>query len=292
MCTGFELVLPEIFGGAAAAEAGLGLGAAAVADAGLASGLVAGGASFGGAALGAGEALGAFGALGGLGAAAEAGIGSGIGLGLGGGDLGAGLWAGAGDAGEYIFGGGAGDGGLASGLVAGDETFGGLSPDMIGASILGSSNGFALSGLTALSGGGPAPGLFDQALGAFQKYGQPAMSVYSGITGLQRAAQMRKMAALAARRSDPWGQSGGRALADTQLQELMRDPSRVAASDPAFKLRVMGAQRANAQFGQDSGAMSVAGANASQALLDVACRPFLKCKKLKVLFLFKVSNKI
>ncbi len=46
-------------------------------------------------------------------------------------------------------------------------------------------------------------------------------------------------------------------------QELMRDPSAMAASDPAFKLRIQGAQRANAQYGQDSGAMSIAGANAS-----------------------------
>jgi hypothetical protein len=116
--------------------------------------------------------------------------------------------------------------------------------------------GFGGGGLTAPA---ASPSIFDTAL----KYANPAMSIYSGITGLQKQKELERMARLAAAQSDPWGKSGGRTLADQQLQQLMRDPSAVAANDPAYKLRIQGAQRANAQFGQDSGAMSVAGANAS-----------------------------
>jgi hypothetical protein len=91
----------------------------------------------------------------------------------------------------------------------------------------------------------------------------PYLNAASGVKGLLDAQEMKRQARLAAMRMDPFGQSGGRSLADAQLQELMRDPSMMAASDPAFKLRIQGAQRANAQYGQDSGAMSIAGANAS-----------------------------
>lgn len=91
----------------------------------------------------------------------------------------------------------------------------------------------------------------------------PLMSVGSGLYGLNQADALRKQAALAGRRADPWGASGGRSLADSQLQELMRDPGQVAARDPSYALRMQGAQRASAIHGQDSGAMAVAGANAS-----------------------------
>jgi len=98
--------------------------------------------------------------------------------------------------------------------------------------------------------------------GALQIAG-PAMSIGSGIYGMSQADALRKQALLAQQKADPWGNSGGRALADTQLQDLLNNPSQVAARDPSYALRMQGASRANAQFGQDSGAMSVAGANAS-----------------------------
>lgn len=91
----------------------------------------------------------------------------------------------------------------------------------------------------------------------------PAMSIGSGLFGMSQADQMRRMAMLAAGRSDPWGASGGRGVADAQLQELLRNPGGVASSDPAYKLRIQGAQRAMGPMGQGSGAMAVAGANAS-----------------------------
>lgn len=84
----------------------------------------------------------------------------------------------------------------------------------------------------------------------------------SGIYGMKLAGDQRKAAEQAMQRSDPWGTSGGRGIADAQLRELMTNPAAME-NDPAFKARIRGAQRATAQYGQDSGAMSVAGANAA-----------------------------
>jgi len=246
MCTGFEI--PALFSSTAAASAGSSLltagvaagtttlGTSAMLGGGL--GLLEGGALLGGAALG-GAALG-----GGLleGAAGSAAAGSGSLLGgesLLGGDAG--------------FLGGMGEGIGGGGLDGASSLLDGYSYGDTAAQALG---GFGGGGLTAPA---ASPSIFDTAL----KYANPAMSIYSGITGLQKQKELERMARLAAAQSDPWGKSGGRTLADQQLQQLMRDPSAVAANDPAYKLRIQGAQRANAQFGQDSGAMSVAGANAS-----------------------------
>lgn len=91
----------------------------------------------------------------------------------------------------------------------------------------------------------------------------PIMSIASGLYGMSEADKLKKAAMLAGQQADPWGTSGGRSLADSQLQELMRNPGQVALRDPSYALRIQGAQRAMAQYGQDSGAMSVAGANAS-----------------------------
>ena len=91
----------------------------------------------------------------------------------------------------------------------------------------------------------------------------PIMNIGSGIYGMSQADALRKQALLAQQKADPWGNSGGRGLADQQLQQLMTNPSQVASQDPSFGLRIQGAQRATAQYGQGSGAMSVAGANAS-----------------------------
>ena len=88
-------------------------------------------------------------------------------------------------------------------------------------------------------------------------------SIGSGLYGLSNAAAMRGMAGNAMNRADPWGASGGRAGADAQLQALLRDPSGAAQNDPAFKLRMQAAMRANAPMGTNSGAMATAAANAS-----------------------------
>lgn len=241
MCTGFEI--PALFGGAGAATAGSSLltagvaagattlGTSAMLGGGL--GLLEGGALLGGAALGGGLLEGAAGS-------AAAGSGSLLGgESLLGGDAG--------------FLGGMGEGIGGGGLDGASSLLDGYSYGDTAAQALG---GFGSGGLTAPA---ASPSIFDTAL----KYANPAMSIYSGITGLQKQKELERMARLAAAQSDPWGKSGGRTLADQQLQQLMRDPSAVAANDPAYKLRIQGAQRANAQFGQDSGAMSVAGANAS-----------------------------
>jgi len=95
------------------------------------------------------------------------------------------------------------------------------------------------------------------------KLGGAAMNIGSGLYGMSQADQLRKQAQQAGQRSDPWGNSGGRGLADQQLQELMRNPGQVMSRDPSYDLRMQGAQRAMAPLGQDSGAMAVAGANAS-----------------------------
>lgn len=91
----------------------------------------------------------------------------------------------------------------------------------------------------------------------------PAMSIGSGLYGMSQAEAMRKQALLSQNRSAPWQASGGMGLADQQLQQLLQNPGQVASQDPAYALRMQGAQRAASQYGQDSGAMSVAGANAS-----------------------------
>lgn len=123
---------------------------------------------------------------------------------------------------------------------------------------LGSTNWFSSALNTAGEGGF---GLGD-VKGALQ-IASPVMSIGSGLYGMNQADQLRKMAAMSGKRADPWGMSGGRSLADAQLQELMTNPGQVAGRDPSYALRMQGAQRATAQQGQDSGAMSVAGANAS-----------------------------
>ena len=111
----------------------------------------------------------------------------------------------------------------------------------------------------------------------------PAMSIGSGVYGLNQANDLTAgtntdvkaaldgtsgAAAKAVAAADPWTASGGRALADTQLQSLMRDPSQTAATDPAYKLRIQAAQRAMGSYGQGSGNMAVAGADASTSWLD------------------------
>ena len=125
--------------------------------------------------------------------------------------------------------------------------------------------------------------LFEQAgTSGYDQYGNPipnrwswlrnglpaASSIFSGAMGMNQAGQLRRLAELSANRADPWGTSGGRGLADQQLQALMRDPMQVASRDPSYAMRMQGAQRAMGIYGQDSGAMGVAGANASTDWLN------------------------
>lgn len=236
MCTGFE-ILPSIFGAGAGASAAAGAGLGLFGEAAGAS-LFSGG--FGAAAAGAGAAAAA-----GAGAAELGLFGEAAGSSLFSGGFGSAAGA-AGAAGELgLFGEAAGSSLFGEGAAAELGLFG----EGLGESLIPAGAGAFASPLASLQ--------------SFAKTAQPYMSAASGIKGLMDAEAMKKAARRAAAGADPWGMSGGRGLADAQLQELMRNPEAVAASDPAFKLRVMGAQRANAQYGQDSGAMSVAGANAS-----------------------------
>ena len=92
---------------------------------------------------------------------------------------------------------------------------------------------------------------------------QSLLSVGSGLYGMYQSGKIADQSAIAAREANPWGTSGGYALAGQQLQDLMRNPTQVAATDPSYQLRIQGAQRAMASYGQDSGAMASAAANAS-----------------------------
>lgn len=89
------------------------------------------------------------------------------------------------------------------------------------------------------------------------------LDIGSGVQGLVAGAEQKDQATQAQAAANPWGTSGGYELAGQQLQDLMKDPMQVAATDPAYQMRIQGAQRAMGIYGQDSGAMSVAGANAS-----------------------------
>ncbi len=94
-------------------------------------------------------------------------------------------------------------------------------------------------------------------------------SIGSGIYGMTLAEKQRKLmeeqykrlAALGSA-SDPWGTSGGRAGAAGDLRALEADPTAAMAKDPRFAAMVQASQRATAQYGQNSGAMAVAGAQA------------------------------
>ena len=91
---------------------------------------------------------------------------------------------------------------------------------------------------------------------------QPIQSVYSGYEALRRAKQMQQLAMSAGASADPWGASGGRAQAEQQLMTLNSNPSAAMATDPRYAAMIQAAQRTTAMYGQDSGAMAVAGAQA------------------------------
>lgn len=94
------------------------------------------------------------------------------------------------------------------------------------------------------------------------------LSIGGGLMQMAQGNALQNQAQTAAAASNPWGTSGGFALAGTQLQNLMNNPMQVAATDPAYAMRIQGAQRATAAYGQNSGAMSVGAANASTDWLN------------------------
>ena len=98
-------------------------------------------------------------------------------------------------------------------------------------------------------------------VGTFAKDNRNLINVGTSVYGMSQAQALQQQALLAQQQANQWASSGGQALGVQQLQSLMTDPN--AANDPAYKLRIQAAQRAMAGYGQNSGAMAVAGANAS-----------------------------
>lgn len=103
-----------------------------------------------------------------------------------------------------------------------------------------------------------------------QGWGSPAnlLSIGSGLYGLYESRKLKEMAKLmgptsentlaAANRADPWSASGGRALADTQLQGLMKDPSSITKM-PGYEAGLQAVERKMASQGfNGSGNMMVA----------------------------------
>ncbi len=94
-------------------------------------------------------------------------------------------------------------------------------------------------------------------------------SIYSALDARNRAKKLQEMTQQimsqiggASANADPWGTSGGRSSAAAQLSALEKDPSGAMASDPRFAAMIQAAQRATSQYGQNSGAMNIAGAKA------------------------------
>lgn len=127
---------------------------------------------------------------------------------------------------------------------------------------------------SSLTPGGGAPNLQDvpfsggsggeqttmQKLKELYGIASPALSIGSGLMNLSNASNARGNLSNVGATADPFGTSGGRGLADTQLQALLRGD---VDNDPALKLRIRAAQRAMGSYGQNSGNMAVAAANAS-----------------------------
>ena len=84
----------------------------------------------------------------------------------------------------------------------------------------------------------------------------------------RRAKQIETYGLDAADKMQPWDENGGRKLAGDQLKELMNNPMGVASNDPAYKFRQQAAARAMGIYGQDSGAMGIAAADASSTWYD------------------------
>jgi len=74
------------------------------------------------------------------------------------------------------------------------------------------------------------------------------LSIGSGIYGMTQAEKLRKLAQIQSQKADPWGESGGRALAGTQLQGLMTDPSKITTM-PGYEAGLQAVQRSMAANG-------------------------------------------
>ncbi len=83
-------------------------------------------------------------------------------------------------------------------------------------------------------------------------------NVGTSLYGLYQQNQLKKLAQMAMQQSDPWGQSGGRALAGGQLQGLLRDPSSITKM-PGYQAGLEAVQRSLGSQGyQGSGNMMAA----------------------------------
>lgn len=97
-----------------------------------------------------------------------------------------------------------------------------------------------------------APGGASGGGGKFGPLGS-ALNIGSGLYGLYKSDQLRKMAELASRRADTWGENGGRGLAAGQLQTLLTDPSSITKM-PGYNAGLEAVQRAMAAQGYGGGA--------------------------------------
>jgi hypothetical protein len=95
------------------------------------------------------------------------------------------------------------------------------------------------------------------------KLAGPAMSIYSGLSAQRAGNNLSNLGQSYGAAATPFDSSGSRALANSQLQALMNNPTLAAQNDPAYKLRMQAAMRAMAPMGQRSGAMAQAAADAS-----------------------------
>ena len=102
--------------------------------------------------------------------------------------------------------------------------------------------------------------IFGAANTASNLLGRPgsALSVGSGVYGMYQAEQLKKLAQAAALQADPWGTSGGRAVAGGQLQNLLLDPNSIT-SMPGYKAGLQAVERRMASQGYNgSGNMMAA----------------------------------
>ena len=129
--------------------------------------------------------------------------------------------------------------------------------------------GWAKAGLGLLGAGANAYGQYRQGQNAAGNANAAANdSRLSAADAARRSAQLEQWGMGQSKVMQPWDENGGRAMAGEQLKALLSDPAGVAANDPAYKLRMQAASRAMGIYGQDSGAMGVAAADASSTWYD------------------------
>lgn len=97
----------------------------------------------------------------------------------------------------------------------------------------------------------------------YSPYISGANSIFSGISGLAQRGKLADLTSRLASQANPYEASGTGAAARGQLQNLLSNPSSVASTDPAYKLAIQAAMRSAAPYGQASGRMATAAADAS-----------------------------